>query len=386
MKTDSDLKRKIEMDNRKRVFVSCGEMSGDMHLSYIIDEMKKKDPELDFYGVVGDKSIKAGAIEINNIKNNDIMGFSEVLKKYRYFKEKGEEYLEFIRDNNINTVIFVDFGGFNLRFFDLIRKNLPNVRTVYYIPPKVWAWGKKRITKLSDFDDVIVIFPFEKKYFDEKKNETGMDVKYFGNPLADKYVFSDGFGDSVLLLPGSRKQEINKFIPEIIKFIESDEMSDEKFIIKFADRSHLKYIENIDLSKIKNLEISFDNIEKLRERCKFAIATSGTVTFEMALTGLPVIVVYKTSLINAFIARKILKIKYISLTNINAEEEVFPELLQEDFSKENLIKEFMKMENNKEKINMKLKEERKKMGDRGVLEKVSDYLISKINENNIIKE
>lgn len=183
------LKRK-EMVNKQKIFVSCGEMSGDMHLSYIIEEMKKQDKELEFCGIVGDKSIKAGAIEVNHIKNNDIMGFVEVVKKYSYFKKKAFEYLEYIRNNKIDTVIFVDFGGFNLKFSELLKKNLPEIRTIYYIPPKVWAWGKKRIKKLSAFDEVIVIFPFEKKYFDGKKSETGLDVKYFGNPLVDKYNFS----------------------------------------------------------------------------------------------------------------------------------------------------------------------------------------------------
>lgn len=374
------------MNNSKKVFVSCGEMSGDMHLSYIIEEMLKIDPNLEFFGVVGDKSIAAGVKKINHIKDNDIMGFLEAIKKYGYFKEKAEEYLKYIRDNNIGTVIFVDFGGFNLRFFKLVKERLPKVRTIYYIPPKVWAWGKKRIYRLAEFDDVIVIFPFEKEYFDKKRAETGLDVRYFGNPLTDKYTFSEEFGEKILLLPGSRKQEIRKFIPEIVKFLESEEMKDEKFIIKFADESHLNYVENIDLSKIENLEVSFDNIKSLREKCKLAIATSGTVTFEMALMGLPVIVVYKTSSLNAFIARKILNLKYVSLTNINAGEEIFPELLQEDFSKEKLILEYEKIKNNIDMVMLKLKDERKKMGDKGVLEKVAGYLVNRINENNMIKE
>ncbi len=110
------------MNNIKKVFVSCGEMSGDLHLSYIIEEIRKKDPNISFYGVVGDKSIAVGANKITHIKNNDIMGFVEALKKYKYFKQKALEYMEYIKNNNIDTVIFVDFGGFNLRFFKLLKK------------------------------------------------------------------------------------------------------------------------------------------------------------------------------------------------------------------------------------------------------------------------
>ena len=373
----------------KKIFISCGEMSGDLHASYIVEEMRKKNKNTEFFGVVGDKSIKAGVKAINHIKNNDIMGFVEALKKYRYFTKKAGEYLEFIRKNGIETVIFVDFGGFNLKFFELLKKKiqekkLQDLKMIYYIPPKVWAWGKKRIKKLKKFDDVIVIFPFEKEYYDnglKKDGSKGLKVEYFGNPFVDKYEFSDKLGEKILLLPGSRRQEIEKFLPVIIEVIKNERVKNEKFLMKLASKEHLKYIESfekehkINISKIPNLEITFDEIKKIRKDCKFAIATSGTVTFEISLMGLPVIVVYKTSRINAFIARNIVKIKYITLTNLNANKEIFKELLQEDFSVEKLLEEIEIMEKNKEKIVLELKNERKKLGNSGVLEKIANYLL-----------
>lgn len=373
----------------KKIFISCGEMSGDLHASYIVEEMRKKNKNTEFFGVVGDKSIKAGVKAINHIKNNDIMGFVEALKKYRYFTKKAGEYLEFIRKNGIETVIFVDFGGFNLKFFELLKKKiqekkLQDLKMIYYIPPKVWAWGKKRIEKLKKFDDVIVIFPFEKEYYDnglKKDGSKGLKVEYFGNPFVDKYEFSDELGEKILLLPGSRRQEMEKFLPVIIELIKNEKVKNEKFLMKLASKEHLKYIESfekehkINISKIPNLEITFDEIKKIRKDCKFAIATSGTVTFEISLMGLPVVVVYKTSRINAFIARNIVKIKYITLTNLNANKEIFKELLQEDFSVEKLLEEIEIMEKNKEKIVLELKNERKKLGNSGVLEKIANYLL-----------
>lgn len=379
------------MENKKKVFVSSGEMSGDLHLSYIIEEIRKKDPNISFYGVIGDKSINAGANKITHIKDNDIMGFIEALKKYGYFKQKAEEYLKYIKDNNIETVIFVDFGGFNLRFFKLLKKNIPSIKTIYYIPPKIWAWGKNRIKTIKEFDDVIVIFPFEKEYFHKIEKKSGLYVKYFGNPLVDKYEFSEKLGHKIMLLPGSRKQEIEKYIPIVIELVKSREMKNEKFIMKFPDKSHLEYAENIskkyniDLNEIDNLEITLDTIQNLRNDCKYAIATSGTVTFELSLTGLPVITVYKASAINAFIARKIVKVKFVTLTNLNADREIFPELLQEDFNIKNLIKQCKIIENKKEDIVSELKEEREKLGEKGVLSKIADYMIEKINGQNGIK-
>ena len=388
-KENNTIKEKSE--KKKKIFISCGEMSGDLHASYIVQEMRKKDANVEFFGVVGDKSIKAGVKAVNHIKNNDVMGFVEALKKYSYFTKKAHEYLQFIKDNGIETVIFVDFGGFNLKFFELLKKKilekeLQNLKMIYYIPPKVWAWGKKRIKKLQKFDDVIVIFPFEKEYFDnnlKKDKSKGLKVEYFGNPFVDKYEFSDKLGEKILLLPGSRRQEIEKFLPVIMELIRNEKVKNEKFLMKLASEEHMKYVRDfekkykIDVLKIPNLEITFDEIKNIRKDCKYAIATSGTVTFEMSLMGLPVIVVYKTSPINAFIARHIVKIKYITLTNLNANKEIFKELLQEDFSVENLLKEMEIMEKNKGKIVLELRKERKKLGNSGVLEKIADYLLNR---------
>lgn len=377
------------------VFISCGEMSGDMHASYLVEALKKEKKNLTFYGVVGDKSIKSGVIPLNHINKNDIMGFTEVLKKYKYFKKKAYEYMEFIKKNNIDTVIFVDFGGFNLKFFKLLKKNKINAKMIYYIPPKIWAWGKNRIYQLKNFDEVIVIFPFEQDYFDKMKSKTGFTSKYFGNPLVDKYSIRNSlkkeseltvekytkYNQKILLLPGSRKQEIDKFIPVLFELLNSNKMQNEKFVLKLADKKHIDYINkleneyNVYLNKFNNIEITYDSIDKYKNVCKYAIATSGTVTFELALMGIPTIVVYKTSFINSFIAKKIIKIKYITLTNINAQEMIFPELLQENFNVDNIVNKCSFLEKNLSLIEKKLERERVKLGENGVLSNIAKFLV-----------
>ena len=169
----------------------------------------------------------------------------------------------------------------------------------------------------------------------------------------------------------------------IIELVRNEKVKNEKFLMKLASEEHKKYIREfeekykIDVLKIPNLEITFDEIKNIRKDCKYAIATSGTVTFEISLMGLPVIVVYKTSAINAFIARHIVKIKYITLTNLNANKEIFKELLQEDFSVEKLLKEMEIMEKNKKNTVLELKKEREKLGNFGVLKKIANYLLKK---------
>lgn len=354
----------------KKFFVSCGEMSGDLHLSYIIKGIKRIDENTEFYGIVGDKSIKEGAVAVQHIKDNDIMGFTEALKKYRYFQKKAREYVEYIKINNIKNIIFVDYGGFNIRFFELLKKEINDIKTFYYIPPKVWAWGEKRIVKLKKIDEIIVIFPWEKEFYDSKN----IRVNYFGNPFIDKYEFSDKYGEKILLLPGSRRQEIVKILPVMLDFAKRNK--NENFILKLADETHISYIE-FNEKDYPNLEISYLKLEDLRKEVKLAVATSGTVTFEMALMGLPVIVAYKTSPINVFIARNILKIKYISLTNIAMNQEILPELIQNDFTVENIEKNMNYIDNSKNNMLECLLECRRTMGEKGVVERIANFILER---------
>ncbi len=356
----------------KKVFVSCGEMSGDLHLSYIIEEIKKNNKDVEFHGQVGELSIKAGAICVNNIANNDVMGFVKKKKKYNYFKRKIKEYIEYIERNNIKNVIFVDYGGFNLAFFKELKKKIKDVKCIYYIPPKVWAWGKNRIKTLKKFDEIIVIYPFEKIFFD---SENMNNVTYLGNPFIDKYKFSDKLGENILLLPGSRKQEIEKSLSVFFDLIKKD--SDRNYILKLASDKHRKYL-NEEWLKLINLQITSDKLEKIRDKIYMSVSTSGTVTFELALMGVPQVVVYKTSKINEFIVKKILKIKYITLTNLCANKQIYPELLQNDFNYEKILENINNIGNSKETMVNLLKEERNKLGNSGVIEKLAKHIIKKI--------
>ena len=132
-----------------KIFVSTGEVSGDLHLSYLVKNILKIDSTVKFYGTAGEHCREAGVEITQDIKNLAVMGFTEALKKYRYLKKKAKEYLEFIKENKIDKVILVDYGGFNLAFLKLLKKEVPHVEVYYYIPPKLWVWGKKRIETLN---------------------------------------------------------------------------------------------------------------------------------------------------------------------------------------------------------------------------------------------
>ncbi|MGX6590743.1 lipid-A-disaccharide synthase [Cetobacterium ceti] len=355
-----------------KIFVSTGEASGDLHLSYLAKNIFKIDKNIKIYGVAGEYSKKEGVEVIQDINELAIMGFTEALKKYSYLKKKAYEYLEFIKKNQIEKVLLVDYGGFNLKFLELLKKEVPEVEVFYYIPPKLWIWGEKRIEKLKLADHIMVIFPWEVDFY--KKH--GVEAIYYGNPLCEKYSEVLREDSKILLLPGSRKQEIKSLMPEILKVVKKEKT--EKFILKLSRESHLNWIED-DLNKYENLEIVLDKtLEECVKESKIAIAASGTVTLELALMGLPTIVIYKTNFINYFIAKYILKVGYVSLPNLTINDEVFPELLQKNCTGEKIEKSMKKILEKKQEVKVKLDLVRKKLSGENITKDYANFLLKGI--------
>lgn len=357
-----------------KFFVSSGEASGDLHLSYLVKSIKSRYKDVEFFGVAGEKSKREGVEILQNIDDLAIMGFTEILSKYKFLKQKAQDYIKFIKENNIRKVILIDYGGFNLKFLELLKKEDKEIEVFYYIPPKIWIWGEKRIHKLKLADHIMVIFPWEVDFY--KKHN--VNAIYFGNPFSDIYKKNDEQGESILLLPGSRKQEMNSILPIFIEIVNS--LKEEKFILKLNSKNDLVFTDKI--SKYKNVEIKIDEkLSELTKKCKIAIATSGTVTLELALLNLPTIVVYKTSAINYFIAKYILKVGFISLPNLILNSEIFPELVQGKCNAEQIIKDMRNIEKNKEIIFSKLEKMREKISGKSVIDSYADFLIGEQNEN-----
>lgn len=355
------------MENK--FFVSTGEVSGDLHLSYIVKSISKLDPKSKFFGVAGKHSREAGVKIIQSIDDLAIMGFVEVLKKYSFLKKKAREYVDFIKKEHIDKVILVDYGGFNLKFLELLKKEAPRVKIYYYIPPKLWVWGEKRIEKLRLADEIIVIFPWEVEFY--KKH--GIDAVYYGNPFYEKYHYQERTGDSVLLLPGSRKQEIESIFPIMEKYME---MSPSKeFILKLSSRDHLKWIKG-DIKKYRNLKVEFEgSLKNCVKRSAVAVATSGTVTLELALMGIPTVVVYKTSILNELIARLFIKFTYVSLPNLVLGREIFPELLQRKCNAGEIEGAVNKILENREKVNEEIQKVRSALSGENILEKYGEFIL-----------
>lgn len=352
-----------------KYFVSTGEISGDLHLSYLVSAMKELDDNASFFGVAGKHSKDAGVTVIQDINELAVMGFWEAIKKYSYLKKKLYEYVEFIKKEEITKVVLIDYGGFNLKFMEVLQKEIPNIEIYYYIPPKVWVWGEKRVEKLRKVDHIVAIFPWEVEFY--KKHD--IDIIYYGNPFLDKYTRVTDRGESILLLPGSRKKEVQNLLPIMVEVIEKK--PNEKFILKLAKREHLEWVD-LELGKYKNLEIVDEgSLSEVAKRSKYSIAASGTVILELALLGVPGVVVYKIDWLTGFIARYILKLKYVSLPNLALNREVYRELLQRDCNATNILDAIENIEGNKVYFEEQISEIIVSLGGKDIISKYAKFFL-----------
>jgi lipid-A-disaccharide synthase len=273
------------------------------------------------------------------------MGFVSVLRNLGTIKEHLSRCKQQILELKPDVVIFIDYPGFNLRIAEFAKRS--GFRTFYYISPKFWAWNEGRVTKVKKFiDRMFIIFPFEVEFY--KKH--GISVEYHGNPLVDETdnklaafpqvdeIFRS-FGMEpqpvIALLAGSRKHEIEKVLPEMIKLVKH--FPEYKFLLagvkNIPEEIYRKIIGNADVTLIT------DRTYEILHVSRAALVTSGTATLEAALLGTPQVVCYKAGFLEALIALAVIKVKYISLVNLIMNAEIIRELVQYDLTEKNLLSE-----------------------------------------------
>ena len=356
-----------------RYYIITGEPSGDVHAANLVKELKKIDSKSAVRAWGGDRLIDEDVSLAMNIKNIAFMGLWNVIINLR----KIISNLEFCKNDILNfkpdALILVDYPGFNLKIAKFAKNN--GIKVFYYIPPKIWAWNKKRINTLKNFVDyIIVIFPFEVNFY---KN-LGINVFYFGNPLIDEIhnheiVFSlKSTKPIIALLPGSRKQEIEKILPVMLSTVKN--YPKYQFVIAGSNSFSNKYYESF--VKDKDVKIVFNNVYGLLSNSKFALVTSGTATLEAALFNVPQIVCYKTNWITYIFAKILVKIKYISLVNIILNRNAINELIQNDLNEKSLIKAINSALNEHDKILKDYRDLNVSLGTIGASKKSADLIYS----------
>ncbi len=334
-----------------RYFIIAGEASGDLHASHLMGGIKKKDPEATFCFFGGDLMAEQGGILLKHYREMAFMGFFTVLMNLsqikKNFKMAEEELIEFKPD----VLILVDYPGFNLRMARFAKAH--NIKTFYYISPKIWAWRSDRVKWIQNYvDEVFTIFPFEKDFYDKHNYK----IRYVGNPTVDElavrpnmdqtfreFIDENGLADQpiVALLAGSRKQEIKLILPTLIKVAAI--FPEYQFVIAGAPSLSVGlYRENMQGS---NIPVLFGKTYELLQQSRAAVVASGTATLETAVINVPQVVCYIIELgrFTSLLRKVFLKIQWISLVNLIMNKEIVREFFQENCKPANVAGELRKI-------------------------------------------
>jgi len=364
----------------KKIYIIAAEASADLHTSKIVKTLKIKNPNWEFFGWGGNKMKAEGVKITTQYKDVSFMGFLEVIKNirtiYNLFKKTKKEILQI----NPDIVLLVDYPGFNLRIAKWLYEK--NIITYYFISPQLWAWKEGRIESIKKYiHKLIVILPFEKVYYKERN----LDVFYAGHPLLDaikEFKSNVYFREKnkldcrsiIALLPGSRKQEISTMLPLYL----SATHKFKKYQLVIAGLSHHKSLYESILTEFPDSKalIVYDQNYDILHQARIAVVTSGTATLETALFNIPQVVCYKGNSISYYIAKNLIKIKYISLVNLIMDNEIVKELIQYESNIENIEKECKKLLDPSTRNTMKqsYKILHSKLGDGNSIPRIADYL------------
>jgi len=330
-----------------RYYIIAGEASGDLHGSNLIKQLHRQDSAAEVRCWGGDKMQAAGAELVKHYRDLAFMGFVEVIKHLGTILDNIKFCKQDILAYKPDVLVLIDYPGFNMRIAEWAKKQ--GFKIVWYISPQVWAWKAGRVEKLRrDVDKMLVILPFEVAFYHQRNFE----VTYVGHPLIEVVEqekrkapeISLSAKPVIALLPGSRKQEIQQKLPEMLKMVRH--FPEYQFIIAQApsmpDEVYKEWIgkESVLLAKGQTYN--------LLKQAKAALVTSGTATLETALFGVPQIVCYRGNPISFWLAKKLVKIPYISLVNLIMDKPVIKELIQDDLNEKNLQAELNKLLNDRE--------------------------------------
>lgn len=373
-----------------KFYLIAGEASGDLHGSNLMRELKPLIPNVSFRFWGGDLMLSQGGELVKHYRDLAFMGFTEVLLNLRIILRNIDFCKKDILSHKPDVLILIDYPGFNLRIAEFASKN--GIRVFYYISPQVWAWKKSRVFKIKKYvERMFVILPFEKEFYAKYDYQ----VDFVGHPLLDVINLRSGIKHTVTeftennkldnrpiiaILPGSRRQEIEMMLPVMCKMISL--FPDYQFVISGVS-VHKPEFYNKLIGDRKG-KILYGQTYDLLEHSYAAMVTSGTATLETALFGVPEVVCYKGGEISFQIAKRLVKIDYISLVNLISGKEVVKELIQQEFNSKYLKLELGKLVND-QNFRRKMIEEfeklKAKLGMHGASAKAAKLIAGYIKEN-----
>ena len=372
----------------------AGEASGDLLAAELVSALRGKLPDATFFGAGGAKMAAAGVELAFDLTQHSVIGISDVLKNYFKFRRLFNQLLALAIERKPDVVIGVDYGGFNLRFSHAVKeyvRNNPfskwNPKIVQFVSPQVWASRPGRANLLAaDYDLLLSIFPFEKDWYAQRVPK--LRVEFVGHPMVERLKAEGGSpkaemsaaAPDILLLPGSRKSELQRHLPVMLgamKLIRG-KLPAAKAKMVLPDEE-LKNLASRLFALPADWEIQFGNLPQALAGADVAIASTGTVTMECTFFGMPTVTLYKTSWITYEIAKRIVTVKWATMPNILANEEVFPEFIQNTATPESISQaalELLQDESRRTKIKSQLATIVSSLGEPGASRRAASAIFS----------
>jgi lipid-A-disaccharide synthase len=360
-------------------YIISGEASGDLHASNLIKGLKKQDKDAHFRCWGGDLMEREGAVVVKHYRELAFMGFSEVVMNLKTILGNIRFCKEDILEHRPDVLILVDYPGFNLRIAKFAKEN--NIRVFYYISPQIWAWKQSRVKIIKQYvEKMFVILPFEKGFY----SKFSYDVDFVGHPLLDaieqqeKELAVKSEKPLIVLLPGSRKQEIRVMLPLMLS-VQKDFPA---YVFAVAAAPSIEDDFYRELTSGHQVEIVKGKTYALLKQATAALVTSGTATLETALFGVPEVVCYKGGKISYEIAKRLIKVKYISLVNLIMDREIVKELIQDELNPETIKLELDRLldENIRKKMLNDYAQLKQVLGGSGASEKAAQLMYAYLQE------
>jgi len=374
-------------ENKFAVLIVAGEASGDLHGAGVVRELRQLQPHAEIFGIGGDGMAAAGMELLFHVRDMAVVGFTEVLRHLQFFRRVMRALENEARRRQPAVVILIDYPGFNLRFAERLRRRENPLKILYYIAPQVWAWGANRIPKMARLiDHMAVVFPFEVPLF----QSAGIPTEFVGHPLLEglrpqlttpiffsRYQF-DAKKPLLGLLPGSRKQEIARLLPDMLATAKLLRRSIPNLQVAVAMAPNLPeafyrpWVHGDDFRLVAN-----STYEVMRDS-RACLVCSGTATLETACFGTPLAVVYRVSRLSYEIGKRVVKLPNIGLVNVVAGRKIVPEFIQNEFAPERAAPELARMIGDNEyhaEIKQALAEVRSRLGAPGASRRAAELAL-----------
>ena len=371
-----------------KIMFSAGEASGDTHGASVAKALLEKYPEAQLFGMGGDLMKQAGVDIIYDIQQLGFIGIVEIVKHLPTFFKLRSFLKEAMLREKPDVLVCIDYPGFNMKLAK-VAKEL-HIPVVYYIAPTIWAWNKGRGKDIAKtVTKVASIFPFEAEAY----REFGVDVEFVGNPLVDivhptmsveeslAHFGAEATSRNILLMPGSRKQEVEGLLPTMLAAAERlyENHQDLKFFLPRAHTIPREDIDRILQGYSVPVTVTEGHNYDLMQICTACIAASGTATLETALMNVPTVLIYKVSSVTYGIGKLLVKIDHIGLPNIMAKRRIIPELLQGEVTPENVERELANILDNEAvytQMKADLAQVKVELGAPGAVQRVADVIAS----------